>query len=63
MKYSQLHRLLEQDGWYILRTGKHHIYVHPSKPGKLMVGNHGSDEVAKGTQISILKKAGLKQAR
>lgn len=28
MKYSELYRLLERDGWYIERTKGHHIYVH-----------------------------------
>lgn len=60
MKYSQLQRILEQNGWYIIRTGKHHIYVHPTKPGRIPVGYHGSQEVAKGTQAGILKKAGIK---
>jgi predicted RNA binding protein YcfA (HicA-like mRNA interferase family) len=60
MKYSELQRILEQDGWYIERTGKHHIYIHPIKPGMLIVGKHGSQEVPKGTQLKTLKKAGLK---
>ena len=60
MKFSELYRKLERDGWYIERTAKHHIYVHPNKPGKIPVGKHGSDEVPKGTLNSILKTAGLK---
>ena len=27
MKYSELYRLLEKQGWKIVRTGKHHMYV------------------------------------
>jgi len=60
MKFSELQRILEQDGWYILRTGKHHVYVHPTKSGRIPVGKHGSKEVPKGTQLKTLKKAGLK---
>jgi predicted RNA binding protein YcfA (HicA-like mRNA interferase family) len=60
MKFSELCRKLERDGWYIERTAKHHIYVPPAKPGKIPVGKHGSDEVLKGTLKSILKTAGLK---
>lgn len=60
MKFSELQRILEQDGWYILRTGKHHLYVHPTKSGGIPVGKHVSKEVPKGTQLKILKKAGLK---
>ena len=60
MKFSELQRRLEKDGWYIERTKKHHIYVHPAKPGKIPVGKHGSDEIPKGTLNSILKAAELK---
>ena len=60
MKFSELRRKLERDGWYIERTAKHHIYVHRVKPGKIPVGKHSSEEVPKGTLNSILKAAGLK---
>lgn len=60
MKYSELYRLLERDGWYIERTKGHHIYVHPVKPGKIPVGKHGSQEVASGTMNAILKFAGIR---
>lgn len=60
MKFSELQRVLERDGWYIERTGKHHIYIHPTKEGKLIVGKQESHEVPTGTQKSILKKAGLR---
>jgi len=60
MKYSELYRLLENDGWQIERTKKHHLFVHPVKKGKIPVGKHGSQEIATGTLNSILKLAGLK---
>lgn len=60
MKFSELYRLLERDGWYIERTKKHHVYVHPKKPGSIPVGKHVAKEVPKGTLNSILKLAGLK---
>jgi predicted RNA binding protein YcfA (HicA-like mRNA interferase family) len=60
MKFSELYRLLENDGWYIEYTKKHHMYVHPIKKGKIPVGKHGSQEIATGTLSSILKMAGLK---
>lgn len=60
MKFSELYRLLENDGWYIERSKNHHLYVHPVKKGKIPVGKHGSQEVAKGTLNSILKLAGWK---
>jgi predicted RNA binding protein YcfA (HicA-like mRNA interferase family) len=60
MKFSELHRLLKKDGWFIERTAKHHIYSHPTKPGKIPVGKHDREEVPTGTLNSILKAAGLK---
>ena len=60
MKFSELYRKLEKDGWRIERTGRHHIYSHPIKSGKIPVGKHGNDEVPTGTLNSILKAAGLK---
>lgn len=60
MKFSELQRMLERNGWYIERTAKHHIYAHPTKQGKIPVGKHSGDEVPKGTLNSILKAAGLK---
>jgi len=61
MKFSELQRKLEREGWYIERTAKHHIYAHRDKPGiKIPVGKHKSEEVAAGTLNKILKLAGLK---
>ena len=43
-------KLIEEDGWYWVRTkGSHHQYKHPTKPGP-----------APGTLANILKQAGLK---
>lgn len=60
MKFSELERILEQDGWYIKTSGKHKKYVHSIKAGFIPVGKHKSQEVPPGTLNSILKKAGLK---
>jgi predicted RNA binding protein YcfA (HicA-like mRNA interferase family) len=60
MSFNELRKRLERDGWFIERTGKHHIYAHPVKPGKIPVGKHGNHEVPKGTLNQILKAAGLK---
>ena len=63
MKYRELLRLLEADGWRHARTnGSHMMYVHPTKPGPVVVpagGKEGQD-VPRGTLNSILKQAGLK---
>jgi predicted RNA binding protein YcfA (HicA-like mRNA interferase family) len=55
--------MLEADGWQHERTkGSHMMYVHPTKPGPIVVpagGKEGQD-VPPGTLNSILKQAGLK---
>lgn len=61
MKFNELYRLLEKDGWYIERTKKHYIFAHPTKKGKIPVGKHGKQEVPKGTLNSIIRMAGLKK--
>lgn len=60
MKFSELCKILEKDGWYIERTKKHHVYAHPTKEGKVIVGKHKSEEVPTGTLNGVLKQAGLK---
>lgn len=61
MKASQMLKVLEKDGWYLLRHGKKHdIYVHATKEGSVIIPRHPSMELKKGTEISILKQAGLK---
>jgi len=63
VKYRELLRMLRDDGWRHDRTtGSHMMYVHPTKPGPVVVpagGKEGQD-VPRGTLNSILKQAGLK---
>ncbi|HEU4556543.1 MAG TPA: type II toxin-antitoxin system HicA family toxin [Longimicrobium sp.] len=52
---------MEADGWYLARTrGSHRQYKHGTKTGLVTVPGHPSDDVAPGTESSILKQAGLK---
>ncbi len=61
MKSSQLIRILQQDGWFkVSQRGSHIKMKHPIKRGVVWVPNHGSKEVATGTEHNILKSAGLK---
>jgi len=58
MKYSELFKLLRQDGWYELRqSGSHVIMKHPTKRNIIPVPFHASKEVKKGTLQAILKLA------
>ena len=62
MKVGQIVRLLNADGWVLIATrGSHRQFKHPTKPGRVTVAGKASDELAQGTQNSILKQAGLKE--
>ena len=62
VKVSEILRLLQHDGWHLVATrGSHRQFKHPSKPGRVTVPGKPSDDLAPGTQNSILKQAGLKQ--
>jgi predicted RNA binding protein YcfA (HicA-like mRNA interferase family) len=61
MKVRDVIKLIEADGWFIVRTrGSHRQYKHSTKPGLVTVPGHLNDDVAPGTLNSILKQAGLK---
>lgn len=61
MKVSEILKILKKDGWYLYRNGsKHDIYRHPTKENQIPVPRHKGQELAKGTEQSILKDAGLK---
>lgn len=60
MKFRDLIKLLNKDGWYITRTrGSHRQYRHPAKPGLVTVAGSGNDDIAPRTLKSILKQASL----
>lgn len=54
--------MLERDGWkFVRQKGSHKIYQHPVKQGIVVIPDHGlNKDLAKGTENSILKQAGLK---
>jgi predicted RNA binding protein YcfA (HicA-like mRNA interferase family) len=61
MKVRDLIKLIEQDGWYHVRTtGSHRHYHHPTKPGTVIPGQPGKD-IPEGTRNSVMKQAGLKK--
>ena len=62
MKVGELIRLLEEDGWRLVRTkGSHRQFRSPSKPRTVTVAGKPSLDVPPGTLSSILKQAGLKK--
>lgn len=49
-----------EKGWYEVRQqGSHRIYKHAEITGIVVIPFHGSKDIPKGTERSILKKAGL----
>ena len=61
VKVSEVLRLLADDGWVLKRTvGSHRQLVHPTKPGKVTVAGRPSGTLAKPTELSILRQAGLR---
>jgi predicted RNA binding protein YcfA (HicA-like mRNA interferase family) len=60
LKVSEIIKLLEDDGWYHVRTrGSHRIYWHSTKPGTVTVPGKPSKTLPIGTERSILKQAGI----
>ncbi|MCX7722189.1 MAG: type II toxin-antitoxin system HicA family toxin [Verrucomicrobiae bacterium] len=61
MKIREVIRLLEKDGWFLVRMrGSHRQYHHPTKPGTVTIAGHPGHDLHPKTLNSILKQAGLK---
>jgi predicted RNA binding protein YcfA (HicA-like mRNA interferase family) len=61
MRFSELVRLLERNGFKIVKEkGSVRYYGKPDWPKLIRVDYHGAKEVPSGTCQSILKAAGLK---
>jgi predicted RNA binding protein YcfA (HicA-like mRNA interferase family) len=63
MKVSEIIKIIENDGWFLVRQkGSHRQYKHKIKKGLVTNASHKlSDDIAIGTLNSILKQAELKQ--
>ncbi len=59
-KPLEMERIILADGWLLKnQVGSHRQYTHPEKTGKVTIPFHGKD-LPKGTEMSILKQAGLR---
>jgi predicted RNA binding protein YcfA (HicA-like mRNA interferase family) len=59
MKVRAVIKLIEADGWRLVRqTGSHRQFHHPAKPGTVTVAGKPSIDVPQGTLVSILRQAG-----
>jgi predicted RNA binding protein YcfA (HicA-like mRNA interferase family) len=64
MKFSELVRLLEQNGFQLVREkGSIRYYAKPGVDRLIRIDYHGGKEVPTGTCQAILKAAGLKRRR
>jgi len=63
MKYRDLVKFVESDGWRLQRTvGSRLQFRHPTKPGTVTISPGGkmSKDVPIGTMNSVPRQAGLK---
>lgn len=61
MKYSELEKKLKEAGCYLVRKGKRHpIWYSPVTGLEFQTSYHKSQEVKKGTLMSICKDSGIK---
>jgi predicted RNA binding protein YcfA (HicA-like mRNA interferase family) len=59
MNSQKVIRMLEEDGWELVRiAGSHHHFKHPKKQPLITVP-HPKKDLPIGTVKSIMKKAGL----
>lgn len=62
MRFSELVKLLERNGFELLREkGSIRYYTKPGVDKLIRIDYHGSREVPTGTYEAILKAAGLKE--
>ena len=60
MKVRQIIKIIEKDGWILIRTkGSHRQYKHNNKKGLVTVAGNMNKDLAIKTQKSIFKQAGI----
>lgn len=60
MSSTELIRVIEDDGWYLVNVkGSHHHFKHQTKKGKVTIP-HPKKDLPQGTINAILKQAGPK---
>ncbi len=63
MKPSEIERLIVAAGWRQVPgrgKGSHRVYFHPNNQGRIVIPWHSNAELRKGTELSILRQAGLR---
>jgi predicted RNA binding protein YcfA (HicA-like mRNA interferase family) len=60
MKVRQIIKIIEKDGWILIRMkATHRQYKHLYKKGLVTVAGNMNKDLALKTQISIFKQAGI----
>lgn len=60
MNFREIKKSLLEAGWQIKNQKGSHVHmIHPTRPGKITVPNHGSRDLKLGTVKAIWKQAGL----
>jgi predicted RNA binding protein YcfA (HicA-like mRNA interferase family) len=61
LKFKELMKILEKDGWFLVRqSGSHKQYHHFKKSGTVTIAGKPNIDVPRGTLNNILKQAKLK---
>ncbi|MBX3281895.1 MAG: type II toxin-antitoxin system HicA family toxin [Acidobacteria bacterium] len=62
MKVKDVIKLIERDGWVMVRTrGSHRQFHHSTKAGTVTIAGKESIDMPVGTLNNVLKQAGLKK--
>ena len=60
MKWSELRRIAQQNGWYLHRKGANHdIYRHKEKDFPILIARHTSEEIKTGLYKDLKKQIGF----
>jgi predicted RNA binding protein YcfA (HicA-like mRNA interferase family) len=63
MKVRDLIRLIEADGWFLVRTtGSHRQFHHPAKPGTVTIAGNPASEVPPKTLASVFRQAQIRRS-
>jgi predicted RNA binding protein YcfA (HicA-like mRNA interferase family) len=62
MKIREIIKLIQDDGCYqVSQKGSHRQFKHDTKQGRVTIAGKPNDDLAPGTENSILRQAGLKE--
>jgi predicted RNA binding protein YcfA (HicA-like mRNA interferase family) len=57
VKYRQMTKIVEADGWYLVRQKGSHRHNHPEKPGLMTIAGAANDHIPPKTLARIYEQA------